>query len=143
MSVSDWATAELQYADLGDVRRKKRLIRLVSDLANQPCASIPQASGDWAATQAAYDFWSSPHVKASSIVQAHQTSTLNRIKPEAVVIAAQDTTELNFTHHPSKKGMGYLDNSKSSGLKVHSVFCSSASGIPLGVLNTFNLSVYR
>ncbi|WP_446342022.1 transposase DNA-binding-containing protein [Coleofasciculus sp. F4-SAH-05] len=68
-------------------------------------ASIPQASGDWAATQAAYDFWSSPHVKASSIIQAHQTSTLNRIKAEAVVIAPQDTTELNFTHHPSKKGM--------------------------------------
>jgi len=107
----------------------------VSDLAAQPCASIPQASGNWAATQGAYDFWSSPHVKASSIVQAHQTSTLNRIQAEAVVIAIQDTTELNFTHHPSKKGMGYLDNSKSSGLKVHSVFCSSASGIPLGVLH--------
>jgi len=33
--MSDWAAAELQYADLGDVRRKKRLIRLVSDLAAQ------------------------------------------------------------------------------------------------------------
>ena len=61
--MNNWAAEELQYADLGDMRRNKRLIRLVSDLAAQPNASVTQASGDWAATQAAYDFWSSPHVK--------------------------------------------------------------------------------
>jgi hypothetical protein len=31
--------------------------------------------------------------------------------------------------------MGYLDNAKSRGLKVHSVFCSSANGVPIGVLH--------
>lgn len=50
-----WAEEELQYAELGDVRRKKRLIRIVSDLAAQPNSSVPQASGNLAATQAAYE----------------------------------------------------------------------------------------
>ncbi len=35
-----WAASELQYADLGDVRRNKRLVRLVEDLAAQPNASV-------------------------------------------------------------------------------------------------------
>jgi hypothetical protein len=95
---------------------------------------VPQASGDLAATQAAYEFWSSPHIKAEAIRKAHQSSTIERVKQHSIVIAIQDTTELNFTHHPSNKGMGYLDNTSSRGLKVHSVFCSSANGVPIGVL---------
>jgi hypothetical protein len=130
-----WAATELQFAELGDKRRNKRLMRLVEDLAAQPNASVPQASGDWAATQAAYEFWSSPHIKAQAIGEAHQKSTLERVKQHSIVIAIQDTTEFNFTHHPSKQGMGYLDNANSRGLKVHSVLCSSANGVPLGVLH--------
>lgn len=133
--MTGWAASELQFADLGDIRRNKRLIRLVEDLAAQPNASVPQASGDWAATQAAYEFWSSRRIKAQAIGEAHQKSTLERAKPHSIIIGIQDTTELNFTHHPSKQGMGYLDNANSRGLKVHSVLCSSANGVPLGVLH--------
>ncbi|NET62197.1 MAG: IS4 family transposase [Symploca sp. SIO2E6] len=130
-----WAVEELQYVDLGDVRRNKRLMRIVSDLAAQPNASVPQASGDLAATQAAYKLWKSPYIKPEAIASAHQRRTLERIKQESIVIAIQDTTELNFTHHPAKRGMGYLDNYKTRGLKIHSVFCSTSNGIPLGVLD--------
>ncbi|NEO01571.1 MAG: hypothetical protein F6K50_41145, partial [Moorea sp. SIO3I7] len=96
---------------------------------------MPQASGNLAATQAAYKFWKSPYIKPEAIASAHQHSTLERVKLESIVIAIQDTTELNFTHHPAKRGMGYLDNSKTRGLKIHSVFCSTGNGIPLGVLH--------
>ncbi len=130
-----WAEKELQYAQLGDERRKKRLIRIVTDLAAQPNASVAQASGGVAATQAAYEFWKSPYIKPEAIASSHQKSTLERVKQQSIVIAIQDTTELNFTHHPSKRGMGYLDNAKASGLKVHSVFCSTSKGVPLGVLH--------
>ncbi|MCL1470062.1 transposase DNA-binding-containing protein [Argonema antarcticum] len=75
---AQWAVAELQFACLGDRRRVQRLVRIVSDLASQPHASVPQASGDWAATQGTYDFWSSPRVSSDAIRQAHQRSTLER-----------------------------------------------------------------
>ncbi len=52
-----WAAQELQYADLGDTRRKKRLISIVENLASQPSTSVPQASGNLAAASATYDFW--------------------------------------------------------------------------------------
>lgn len=133
--MDSWAEEELQYADLGDRRRNQRLVKIVSDLAAHPHASVPEACGNWAATQGAYDFWANPRVKASDIRAAHHSSTLERIKNQPIVLAIQDTTEFNFTHHPTKKGMGYLDSSKSRGLKVHSTFCVSSAGIPLGLLN--------
>ncbi len=47
------AAEELKQVDVGDVRRNKRLKRLVEDLASQPDSSVPQACGDIAATSAA------------------------------------------------------------------------------------------
>lgn len=89
--MSDWAAQELKYADLGDMRRNRRLIRLVSDLAAQPNASVPQASGDWAATQGAYDFWRSPHVKPEAIRQGHlqsrQKASLTWLTPNRLALA--------------------------------------------------------
>jgi hypothetical protein len=133
--MDSWVEEELKDADLGDARRNRRLVKIVSDLVAQPNSSVPQASGNWAATQGAYDFWGNPRVKADEIIQAHQCSTIARVEQQQVVLAVQDTTELNFTHHPGKKGLGYLDSSKSRGLKVHSTFCVSSSGVPLGLLN--------
>ena len=133
--MSNWAREELKNLDLGDRRRNERLIKMVSDLAAQPNASVPQASGDWAATQGAYDFWGNKRVKAEEIRRAHQKSTVERVQQHQTIVATQDTTELNFSHHSSKKGMGHLDNSNSRGLKIHSVFCVSLSGVPLGLLH--------
>ena len=131
-----WAAQELQYAQLGDARRHKRLVRLVEDLAAQPNESVPQACGDWAATKAAYEFWKSPRIKPDDIRTAHQKSTVERVKEHNVVLAIQDTTDLNFTHHPSKQGVGPISSqSKVMGLKVHSVLGVSILGVPLGMLH--------
>ena len=36
-----WAEQELRYAQLGDTRRNKGLVRIVEDLAAQPNESVP------------------------------------------------------------------------------------------------------
>ncbi|MCT7995772.1 IS4 family transposase, partial [Laspinema olomoucense] len=133
--VESWAASELKYANLGDKRLNKRLVKMVEDFTNQPNISVPQACGDWAATQGAYDFWANKRVKSSDIRDAHALSTIERIKKESLILAIQDTTELNLTHHPSTQGLGYLDSASSRGLKVHTTLCVSSTGIPLGVLN--------
>ena len=40
--------------ELGDVRRTRRLIKLVENLSARPTGRIPVASGGWAETKAAY-----------------------------------------------------------------------------------------
>ena len=132
-----WAAQELQYADLGDTRRKKRLISIVENLASQPSTSVPQASGNLAAASATYDFWNSPYFHPSDIIAAQAKSTVERIKEHPIVLAVQDTTSLDFTTQKAKKGMGYLDYKKSFGLKVHTTLGVSPQGIPLGLINQY------
>lgn len=130
-----WATVELQQANLGDVRRNKRLVRIVEDLASQPASSVPQACGNIAATSAAYDFWNSPYFQPEDIRNAHIASTIERIKEHSVILAIQDTTNIDLTDHPATKGLGYLDHRKTFGLKVHSTLAATSSGVPLGIIN--------
>lgn len=133
--MQSWAEEELQHAQLGDKRLNKRLIRLVKDLSSQPSASVPQACGSWAATKAAYRFWKSDNVEADDIRKAHQERTVERLRGESMVLMIQDTTELDFTHHPSTKELGHLDHPSLRGLKVHSGLTVSTQGVPLGLIH--------
>ena len=133
-----WATEELKYAALPDKRLNKRLIKIVENLAQQPHASIPQASGDWANTKATYNFWQSSRIEAQDIIEAHQKQTSQRASKEEIILAIQDTSDFNFTHHQSKteeQGFGMTCAQKYvRGLKVHSIMASTTQGVPLGIL---------
>jgi len=133
--MSHWAAAELSHIDLGDIRRNRRLVQIVEDLASQPSVSVPQASRDAAALQGMYDFWKSRRVDANQIIKAHAQSTVSRMNEVQVVLAIQDTTEFNFTSHKKMAGLGHLDHGKCRGLKCHSVLAVTDTGTPLGLLH--------
>lgn len=133
--MGSWAQDELQHAQLGDKRLNKRLIRLVDDLSSQPSASVPQACGSWAATKAAYRFWESDNVDPDDIQKAHQEKTGERLEGQSRVLVIQDTTDLDFTHHPATKNLGHLDHPSLKGLKVHSSLTVSTQGVPLGLID--------
>ncbi len=129
-----WAEAELSGANLGDKRRNKRLVSIVEDLAQQPHESVPQASRDTAAMQATYEFWANRRIEASSIIEAHTTSTIERIKEHKVVLAIQDKTELDLGNRRRTRGIGAISNQAAKGLHLHTVLAVSESGVPLGLL---------
>ena len=97
-----WATEELKYAALPDKRLNQRLIKIVENLAQQPHASVPQASGDWANTKATYNFWKSNKIELEDIIDPHQQQTAQRASKEKIILAIQDTSDFNFTHHQAK-----------------------------------------
>jgi hypothetical protein len=130
-----WAAQELRYVHLGDGRLDSRLLRMVEQLAAQPTASVPQASGTWADTKATYRFWDSDTVTPDAIRASHTRTTVDRISRESCVLAVQDTTDLDFAHHPATKGLGPLDNEHQYGMKVHSTLAVSTQGVPLGLLH--------
>jgi hypothetical protein len=132
-----WSALELRHVDLGDRRLNRRLVKLVDDLLHAPEASVPQASGDWAATKAAYRFWNNPRVDPDAIRAAHRDSTLQRLPDheDELILAIQDTTSFDFTDHPDTTGLGYLAHSKRSGLWLHSVLAVTAAGVPLGLID--------
>ena len=50
-----WAEEELKTANLGDVRRNRRLVKIVEDLSAKPNESVTQAARDEAAVQGTYE----------------------------------------------------------------------------------------
>src|SRR5438046_10708346 len=105
-----WAAQELATADFGDARLSKRLVRIVADKLANPTASIPQASGSWAATKASYSFLSSKQFSTDCIRDAHLDATRARVAALDTVLVLQDTTDLNYSTHPHTTGLGHLDN---------------------------------
>ena len=136
--MGSWASEELKYTALPDQRLSKRLIKVVENLARQPHASIPQASGDWANTKATYNLWKSARIEAEDIIEGHRKSTVQRASEQKIVLAIQDTSDFNFTHHQAKterQGFGMTCAQKYvRGLKVHSLMASTTQGVPLGIL---------
>jgi hypothetical protein len=134
--MESWAAAEVQTAKLGDPRRTRRLITLIEALAAQPTASVPRAChGEGAAIKGAYRFWDSDAITPAAIRSAHQRATVERIGSPSLVLAVQDTTELNFTAHPATAGLGPLAGRGQQGILVHSVLAISPAGVPLGLLH--------
>jgi hypothetical protein len=130
-----WAAEELKTVNLGDKRRNRRLIKIVEDLSAMPQASVTQAARDEAAVQGIYEFWGNVRVESNEILAAHRDSTLERVSAQSIVLAVQDTTELDFSSQHKTQGLGALSKKDAQGLKVHSVLCVSPVGVPLGVLH--------
>jgi hypothetical protein len=117
-----WATREFERIELNDGRLERRLWRIAEDLSRQPAYPINQASEDAAATKAAYRFFDNEKVTAAKIFSAHRERTVQRMQDEAVVLAIQDTTFLNFTGPRKTRGLGPIGDSQrnAQGLIVHS-----------------------
>ena len=66
----------------------------------------------------------------------HQVETVKRLKKEkGLVFAIQDTTTLNYTHHPKKKGINKINknpgfNQPSRGCFLHNTLLMTEKGLP-------------
>ncbi|EHJ15318.1 IS4 family transposase [Crocosphaera watsonii] len=129
-----WVSEELKYLDLGDKRLNTRLGKIVSELSEHPHETVPQAIEKPSDVQATYEFWENRHVKASKIIEAHKKATIEKIKEEKVVLAVQDTTDLEFAPKKGRRGLGSISKQGAEGLKVHNVLAVSGEGIPYGLL---------
>jgi hypothetical protein len=90
-----WAVTEFAEADLGDERRTHRLVALASVLAQHPPAALPEACGDAAMLKAAYRFFDTEAIEPQDILLSHIEATYGRLASVPVVLAVQDTTEVN------------------------------------------------
>jgi hypothetical protein len=129
-----WAVREFAEAELGDERRARRLVDLATELAKKPGASLPEACGNKARLKAAYRFFGNEAIESQEILESHVGATVQRMAEVPVVLAVQDTTELNWSAHPATQGLGPLTNPKCRGLMVHSTLALTPEKVPLGLL---------
>ena len=73
-----WAVHELAGAGLPDQRLLKRAHLIMTQLGERPAASLPQASGGWSQTKAAYRFLDNDAVNPQALLAAHTQATVGR-----------------------------------------------------------------
>jgi len=135
---TDWAEVEFGTVDLYDTRLQARLLTLARDFFAQPGVLVPQAcGGSEAKLKGAYRFFRNPQVDMQTLLKPHVEATVERIREQAVVLAAQDTTTLNYTPHTSTKGLGPINTTQDQavGLIVHDTLAFTVEGTPLGLLD--------
>lgn len=133
----DWSEKEFGVATLGDKRLDVRLVKLAGQFSKQPLSSINQGCEDWADAKAAYRFYDNRKVSEEAVLSPPLVRTPERMKAYQLVLAAQDTTELDYSHHPATTGLGPIGNheGKAQGLMLHTSFAFSLEGLPLGILS--------
>ena len=134
----DWAADELGRVAFADGRLRQRLLGLARDFYARPLAPINQAcNGDEGKIKGAYRFFKNAQVNMDTLLKPHIEASARRIHDEAVVLAVQDTTSLNYTTHPAMQGLGPINTRKdgAQGLKLHDTLAFTPDGVPLGVLH--------
>jgi hypothetical protein len=132
---AQWIEDEFSSVDLGDERLNRRLLSIIQSFCSQPDASIPQATGSWDKTKGAYRFMDNPKATPVKILKPHCEATTSRIREEKVVLVPQDTTYLNFTHHPETEGLGTIATDPNlRGMLVHSTLAFTPQRTPLGLI---------
>ena len=134
-----WAENEFATLAVKDLRRVKRWRKMAADFHALPGASIPQASGSWAASKACYRLLESGAIDPEIVFQSHCDAAVRRIEDsdEQVLLVPQDTTTLNFSSRPNTKGLGPIGNKADivQGILVHGSLCLGArSGNVFGLL---------
>lgn len=135
--VQAWVKDEMGTVDLKDRRLDERLCEVLDQLGNQPSAGIPAACGGHAEMTAAYRFFGNEKATWAGILEPHAEATRRRMADQAVVVLAQDTTEVDVTRPEQQvSGAGPLDGGARWGSLLHLLHAFTPEGTPLGTVHS-------
>jgi hypothetical protein len=115
-----WAQEEFAFADLGDLRRSKRLVNIATQLAAHPGGTLPQAFPDWSELKAAYRFFDSASADFTKILQPHLERTRRVCREPGEYLIIEDSSDLDFSHHRRTQDLGVIGDGKGRGFELHS-----------------------
>ena len=88
---------------------------MAAGMMRNPSASLPEQMGSHKALKAAYRFLKEEEVSFPALLKPHVEQTLQAACKHPVVLMVQDTTHVDYTHHPSKTGWGPIGDGKGRG----------------------------
>lgn len=122
-----WAARTFGGAELGDLRRTDRLVKIATAIAENPSASLPESMRNWSDTIAAYRFLDNEAISHEQIMQPHWKQTHEEVRQPPHVLLLADTTDVNLSSHEATSGLGPIGRgSKGQGFFVHTVLAMHA-----------------
>src|SRR5258707_9503190 len=143
--VDSWLEREIASCRFDDVRHGKRLGVLLDKLSERIAGSIPFACQDWAATKAAYRFFSNARISEDKILAGHFLCTRERFASArgGPVLVLHDTSEFVYRSEENEAiGMVSKQRTRSRGrpryhtmrgVLMHSSLVVTQQGLPLGL----------
>jgi hypothetical protein len=131
---NNWAREEMKGAKVWDPRCRRSLATICGKLTDHPQESFSKACGS-AARQAGHRIFEHPETTVDGLLAGHAAQTAARAQEYPLVLAAQDTTEFDFSGHKAAADLGPLGRGLTRGLLGHSVLAVTPDGLPLGVLH--------
>jgi hypothetical protein len=130
-----WAAEQWSEVDLGDVRLNRRAVQVGGAMAKHPSGSLPRQMQDAAALRAAYGLLNHNRITLEKLSEPHWNKTRREGEQHDVVLFVQDTTQVDYTHHATKKGLGPIGDGKGRGLLLHTTLAVTPGEAPqvLGV----------
>ena len=127
---------ELATINLGDKRLNKRAALVVEKLFSNPTSSLPKACKGMGETMGAYRLFDHENVTWDKILAPHWECAEQRAKAYPVVLAPQDTTELDFNGQQIR-GLGQLSYPAQRGMYLHATLMISPEREALGVVDAW------
>ena len=128
-SPEQWAQTEFAFADLGDQRRNRRLVKITQALATNPGGTLPQAFPHWDELKAAYRFFGQAGVSFERILAPHWERTQAACRQPGEYLIIEDTTLLDYTdHHPATEDLGVIGDGSGRGFELHNALAVRVEG---------------
>jgi len=121
LSAEEWADQQWGQVDLGDERLNRRVVTIGTRMATNPEDSLPKQMQSPSELEGAYRLLNNPRVNLTALLKPHCQQSMADAGEHPVVLWVEDTTELDYTSHPSKTGLGAIGNGKGRGLLLHSI----------------------
>ena len=129
-----WAEQTFGKVRLGHRSRSERAVQMATAIAADPAASLPKQMGSEAALHGAYRFLQTPQVSYEQLMRPHVEQTREAMGHHQQVLLIQDTTEVDYQHHPTTTGLGPIGNGTHHGFLLQTVLAvAPAGGQVLGI----------
>lgn len=134
-TIGGWAKSEFGRAQLGDVRRTKRLVQMAKAVGAAPSGRVTQVFREMREREGAYDLLQNEHVQLKDVADAMFAATVARAETPFVYVAI-DGSSLTLTDGTHDKGFGRIgsDNHGGRGLKVMNALAIAPNGTPVGLI---------
>lgn len=104
---------EFDAAELGDPRRRRRLVRVAEQAMAAPSVGFPRMVADDSELEGIYRLLSNEHIEQEAVLEPHVVATLDRMRQvEGIVFVAHDTTESSFGGRQTRDGLGLMSGNQ-------------------------------
>ncbi len=128
MTAEEWSQQQFGNAELGDVRRTRRAVKLGRQMLRQPEKSLPEQTMSWADTKASYRLFSEEDVTFEAITHPHQVAAREASSARAVTLMVQDSATLDYSSHPATTDLGPVGDGEGWGFIMHTTLAVDPSG---------------